>query len=170
MYQCWFLNFDEWLWIHNTVKWGVYRNSPYYLGNFSINLKPSWKHLLEREEEGERAEKGERKIVRDKDRYILIFFLSDWKFQEDWFQQSIRKRAPQVVLVVKNLPANAGDMRDTCSISVGGRSPGGEHGNPLEYSCLENPMDRGAWQATVYSVAKSQTQLKWLSLPTRLQS
>ena len=58
------------------------------------------------------------------------------------------------------LPANAGDMRDTGSISVGGRSPGGEHGNPLQYSCLENPMDRGAWQATVYSVAKSQTQLK----------
>ena len=44
-----------------------------------------------------------------------------------------------------------------------GRSPGGAHGNPLQYSSLENPMDRGAWQATVYRVAQSQTQLKWLT-------
>ena len=54
----------------------------------------------------------------------------------------------QVVLVVKNLPANAGDVRDTGSISVLGRSPGGAHGNPLQYSCLENPMNRGVWWAT----------------------
>ena len=45
-----------------------------------------------------------------------------------------------------------------------GRSPGGGHGNPLQYSCLENPMDRGAWWATVDGVTKSQTQLKWLSM------
>ena len=50
--------------------------------------------------------------------------------------------------VVKNLPANAGDAGDTGSISGLGRSPGGGHGNPLQYSCLENLMDRGAWQAT----------------------
>ena len=62
--------------------------------------------------------------------------------------------------MVKNLPANAGDV---VSISGLGRSPGGVHGNPLQYSCLENPMDRGAWLATVYRVAKSQTQLKRLS-------
>ena len=60
-------------------------------------------------------------------------------------------------LVVKNPPANAGDMRDMGLIPGLGRSPGGEHGNPLQYSCLENPMDRGAWLATVHWVAKSQT-------------
>ena len=54
--------------------------------------------------------------------------------------------ASQGVLVVKNLPANAGDIRDTGSIPASGRSPGGRHGNPLQYYCLENPMDRGAWQ------------------------
>ena len=59
---------------------------------------------------------------------------------------------------VKNLPANAGDTRDAGSISRSERSPGGENGNPLPYSCLENPMDRGAWQTTVPSVAKSQTR------------
>ena len=50
-----------------------------------------------------------------------------------------------VVLVVKNPPANAGDIRDAGLISGSGRSPGGGHGNPLKYSCLENPMDRGDW-------------------------
>ena len=66
----------------------------------------------------------------------------------------------QVVLVVKNLPANAGDTRDGGSIPASGRSPGGGHGNPLQSSCLENPMDRGAWWATVHGVTKSWTQLK----------
>jgi len=61
--------------------------------------------------------------------------------------------------VVKNLPSNAGDVRDMGSIPGLGRSPGGGNGNPLQYSCLENPMDRGAWQATVHGIAKSQTQL-----------
>ena len=56
----------------------------------------------------------------------------------------------QVVLVVKNLPANAGDTRDASSIPGSGRSPGGGHGNPLQDSCLENPMDRGAWWATAH--------------------
>ena len=69
-------------------------------------------------------------------------------------------QASQVVLVVKNLSANAGDLRDADLISGSGRSPGGGHGNPLQYSCLENPMDREAWWATVYGAAKSQTQLK----------
>ena len=59
--------------------------------------------------------------------------------------------------MVKNLPANAGAVRDLGSIPRLGRSPGGGHGNPLQYSCLENPMDRGAWQATVHGVAKSGT-------------
>ena len=59
--------------------------------------------------------------------------------------------------VVKNLPANAGATGDLGSIPGLERSPGGENGNPLQYSCLEKPMDRGAWQATVHGVAKSQT-------------
>ena len=62
-----------------------------------------------------------------------------------------------MVLVVKNLPANAGDIRDMDLIPGLGRFPGGGHGNPLQYSCLENPMDREAWQATVHWVSKSQT-------------
>ena len=61
--------------------------------------------------------------------------------------------------MVKNLLADAGDIRDVGSIPGSGRSPGGGDGNPLQYSCLENPMDR-AWQATVHRVAKSQTQMK----------
>ena len=62
--------------------------------------------------------------------------------------------------MVKNLPANAGDVRDTGSIPGLGRSPGGEHGNPLQYSCLENLMDRGPWWAIVHGVTKSWTQMK----------
>ena len=53
--------------------------------------------------------------------------------------------ASQVALVIKNSPANAGDTRDMGSIPGSGRSPGRGHGNPLQYSCLENPLDRGAW-------------------------
>ena len=59
--------------------------------------------------------------------------------------------------MVKNLPANAGDIKDPGSVGGLGRSPGGGHGNPLQYSCLENSMNRGAWQATVHGVAKSWT-------------
>ena len=69
----------------------------------------------------------------------------------------------QVVLVVKNLPVNAGNIKDVGSIPGLGRFPGGGHGNPLQYSCLENPTDRGAWRTTVHGVAKSHTQLKQLS-------
>ena len=61
--------------------------------------------------------------------------------------------------VVKNLPANAGNARDAGSISGLGRSSGEGNANPLQYSCLENPMDRGAWRAIVHRVAKSRTQL-----------
>ena len=60
-----------------------------------------------------------------------------------------------VALVVKNPPAKAGDIRDLGLIPGSGRSPRRGHGNPLQYSCLENPMDRGAWRATVHRVAKS---------------
>ena len=72
--------------------------------------------------------------------------------------------ASRVALVVTNLPANAGDIRDSGSIPGSGRSPGGGHGNPFQYSCLENPMDRGNWQAMVYRVAKRQSWLKQPSM------
>ena len=71
--------------------------------------------------------------------------------------------ASQVVLVVKNPSANAGDAGDPGSIPGSGRSPGEENGNPLQDSCLGNPMDRGAWWTTVHGVAKSQARLKRLS-------
>ena len=64
-----------------------------------------------------------------------------------------------VVLAVKNLPAYAGDLRDVGSISGSGRSPGGGHGSPLQYSCWVNPMDRGAWRAAVHGITKSRTWL-----------
>ena len=60
----------------------------------------------------------------------------------------------------KEPPANTGDTRDAGSIPGLGRSPGGGHDNPLQYACLENPMDTGAWRATVYRITKSQTRLK----------
>ena len=60
--------------------------------------------------------------------------------------------------MVKNPLGNAGDIRDSGSILGWGRSPGGGHGNPLQYSCLENPMDRGAWQATVHRVSKTENR------------
>ena len=72
--------------------------------------------------------------------YSHVYFLS-------------RLLASQVALVVKNLPASAGDMRAMGSIPGSGRSPGGGHGNMLQYSCLENPTDRKAWQASVHRVA-----------------
>ena len=71
-----------------------------------------------------------------------------------------------MVLVIKNPHANARDIRDAgwnCGL---GRSPGGGNSNPMQYSCLVNPMDRGAWQATVHGVTKTQTRLKWLSTHT----
>ena len=69
-----------------------------------------------------------------------------------------------MTLVVKNLPVNAGDLRGTGSILRSGRSPGEGNGNPLQYSCLENSMDRGVLWAIVHGVAKSQTWLKWLHM------
>ena len=77
------------------------------------------------------------------------------------------QRAPQVVLVVKNLPFNAQDLKDAGSILGLGRSPGEGNGNPLQYSCLENPMDRGTWRATVRRVATNRTWLIWLHMHTQ---
>ena len=77
-----------------------------------------------------------------------------WKF---FNMEYVHSRGSQRATLVKNLPANAEDIRDVGSTPGSGRSPGGGHGNPLQYSCLENPMDRGAWWAIVHRVAKSQT-------------
>ena len=84
--------------------------------------------------------------------YMCVFF-------EHWCEYW----ASQVALVVENLPANAGVVREAGFIPGSGRSPGGGHGNLLQYSCLENPMVRGAWWATIYRVVKSWTRLKQLS-------
>ena len=65
-----------------------------------------------------------------------------------------------MVLVTKNLPDNSGDTRDMGSVPGSGRSPGGGNDNSLQYSCLEDHMDRGAWRAKVHGVGKSQTRLK----------
>jgi len=80
-----------------------------------------------------------------------------------------KEGASQVTLMVKNPPATAGDIRDMSSIPGSQRSPGGGHSNPFQYSYLENPMDRGAWQATVHRVTKSRTQLKQLRMHTHIE-
>ena len=66
--------------------------------------------------------------------------------------------------IIENQPANVGGVMDVGLIPGLGRCPGGGHGNPLQYSCLENPMDRGAWRATVHRITKSRTQLKRLGM------
>ena len=71
--------------------------------------------------------------------------------------------------MVKNLPANSGDVKDTGSVPGLGRSPGEGHVSPLQYSCLKNPMDREAWWATIHGVTKSQTRLKRLSTHARVE-
>ena len=71
-------------------------------------------------------------------------------------QVRMTNRASQMALVVRNLPANAEDIRVMGSIPGSGRSAGGGHGNPLQYFCQENPMDRGAWWVTVHRTAQSQ--------------
>ena len=91
----------------------------------------------------------------------LVHFVLKWK--SPIFNVNYLPRASQVELVVKNLPANAGDVRDVGSMPGSGRSPGGGHSNPLQYSCLENPTNRGAWWAIVHRVAKSWTRLSDLS-------
>ena len=71
--------------------------------------------------------------------------------------------------MVKNPPATVGDTRDVDLIPGLGRSPGGGHDKLLQYSCLENPMDRGAWQARVHRITKSQTRLKQMSIQARMK-
>ena len=88
--------------------------------------------------------------------------------QPEPLETSIFPRVSHVALVVKNPPANAGDIRDAGSIPGSGRFPGEGNGDPLQYSCLENSMDRGAWQATVPGVEQSWTRLKRLSTCPRV--
>ena len=73
------------------------------------------------------------------------------------YNSLVYKWASHVALVIKNLPANAGDVKDVDLIPGSGRSPAEGHGNPRQYSCLENPMDRAAWKDTVHRVARSWT-------------
>ena len=83
-----------------------------------------------------------------------------------WAYLHMHSGLPRWRLVVKNPLASAGDERDAGSIPAWGRSPGGRQDTPLQYSCLENPMDRGACQAIVHRVTHSQTQLKQLRMHT----
>ena len=85
----------------------------------------------------------------------------------DLTRVTVQRWASQVALVVRYPPANAGDMG---SIPGSGRSPGERHGNPLQYSCLENPMDSGAWWATVHRVTQSWTRLSNLARTVQRQS
>ena len=82
-------------------------------------------------------------------------------------------RVPEIIFpdvaVVTSLPASAGDARDMGSVSGSGRSPGGGDGNPLQYSCLENSMDRGAWLAIVCGVTKESDMTEQLSMHTHTQ-
>ena len=91
------------------------------------------------------------------DRLINIFGLITDELKSYGFH--MKRVASQVALRVKNLPAIAGDSGDISSIIGSGRFLGGGNGNPFQYSCLKNPMDRGAWRATVHGVTKSQTGL-----------
>ena len=98
---------------------------------------------------------------------MLSFFFCyhrDFLFLPNRTQVKCLQGASQVVLVVKNLLANAGDVRDGSSTPGSGRAPGGGHGNPLQYSCLENPMGRGAWWATYSPWGHKESRLKQLSM------
>ena len=100
--------------------------------------------------------------------FLCLTEFSMIKMRSCWLRSTIYIRVyssyctgmSQVALVVENLPASAGALGDAGSAPGSGRSPGGGHSNPLKYSCLENPMDRGAWRATVRSITKIQTRLK----------
>ena len=104
---------------------------------------------------------------------LLGLHFGDWKLSGwqvrmgartglEWETASVPTKGFPGGSMVKNLPADAGDVGDTGSIPGLERSPGGGHGNPLQYFCWENAMDRQACQATVHGAAKSQTGLKWL--------
>ena len=99
--------------------------------------------------------------------HLILGVAEFWQLSKFSCKFEDRQSRDQVMLVVKNPPVNAGDVRDSGSIPGLGRSPSGEHGNPLQCSCLENPMGRGAWRATVPGVIESRTRLKWLTAQSR---
>ena len=86
--------------------------------------------------------------------YVGVKYCDITELKADFFCVLVNRIELTVALVVKSPPASAGDVRDVGSIPGSGRSPGGGHSNPLQYSCLENPMDRGAWQAAAHRVPK----------------
>ena len=88
----------------------------------------------------------------------------EFRNPDSWNGAYVSFGASQMALVVKNPSASAGEVRDMSLTPGLGRSPGGGNGNPLQHSCLENPMYRGAWWAMVHRVTKSQTRLKQLSI------
>ena len=94
---------------------------------------------------------------------IQIYISSISRVCFSWAYQFTSKLG-LLALVVKDLPANTEDIRDASLIPGLGRFPGGRHGNPLQYSCLENSMNRGVWWALVHRLAKSQTRLKQLCM------
>ena len=102
--------------------------------------------------------------IKSKPQGDVTSHLSEWlsskTTQTTNADKDVEKREPQVALVVKSPTVRAGDIRSAGSIPGSGRSPGGGYGTPLQYSCLENPMDRGAWQAAVHGVVKSRTRLR----------
>ena len=101
--------------------------------------------------------------------FVFKFFVDMFSFlleiclEVELMDHTVTIGASQVVLEVKNLPASAGEVRDMGSIPGFRRAPGREHGSPLHYSCLKNPKDRQAGQATVHGIAESQTWPKRLS-------
>ena len=115
---------------------------------------------------GEKIEiKTKRRLFQIFSRFYPMVMPLSWGIM--WFgYTSIDPWPSQVVLVVKNLSANAGEIREAGSIPGSGQSPGGGHGNSFYYSCLENATDGGARWVTVPRAAKSRTQLKWLSTHT----
>ena len=115
-----------------------------------------WRIVMNREDTGFPTESSSRWQSVDLTELMLIYF-SQKANSPSKILQGIRSRASQVALVVKNPPANAGDLRNRGSIPGLERSPGGGPGNPLQYSGLENPMDGGAWRAAVHGVAESDT-------------
>ena len=117
-------------------------------GNQSILKEESWIFTGRTDAEAEKGEKLPKKCY-----FFVCFCFCFLKQITSW------ERASLVVLVVKNLPAKAGDIRNADSIPGSGKSPGVGNGNLFQYSCLENSMDRGAWWAAVHGIAKSWTRL-----------
>ena len=120
----------------------------------ALLLQPLWSFVFSETQSWEGWKSMERNSWK-----VMVFVKS-----EDLIFHMLSSWASQVVLVIKNLPTNAGNPRDKGLIPKLGRSPGGGPGNPLQYFCLENPMDRGAWGTIVYGVTKSQTWLEQLSM------